>query len=345
MSVATAEPVPPPEPELAPPLPDGLGRHGLVLSAALHVVIGILLIFGFPTLFHAPTPQEMPIAVRLVTMGPETRATHPNPQMPRPEAKPELPLPGPPAEKPTPEAPPPTPAPPPSAAEAPPQPPVPAVPQPKPTPPAPYAHPTARSQQAELLPPPLPKPKPTPPVPSKMATETAASPPSTARPQPIPRSEAKAEARKYDPGQFDSLLRNLAKQDTSETPDAPEETTRVATGQASSQPRAPLGSQLSASEIDMIREQISRCWNIPAGAREAKDLVVEIRVVVLPDGNVQQAMIVDQGRLASDPFFRAAAESARRAFFNPLCRPLHLPPDKYEVWRDMVVAFSPKDVL
>lgn len=84
---------------------------------------------------------------------------------------------------------------------------------------------------------------------------------------------------------------------------------------------------------------------MPAGARDAKDLVVEIRVAVNPDGTVQKATIVDQGRLASDPFYRAAAESARRAFFNPQCRPLRLPPDKYSVWKDLVVDFSPKDVL
>ena len=95
----------------------------------------------------------------------------------------------------------------------------------------------------------------------------------------------------------------------------------------------------------MVREQISHCWNIPAGARDAKELVVEIRVAVLPDGNVQQATIVDQGRAEADPFFRAAAESARRAFFNPLCRPLRLPAEKYEMWKNMVVDFSPKDLL
>ena len=60
---------------------------------------------------------------------------------------------------------------------------------------------------------------------------------------------------------------------------------------------------------------------------------------------MRQATIVDQARLSTDPFFRAAAESARRAFFNPLCRPLHLPPGKYAIWRDLVVDFSPKDIL
>ena len=120
---------------------------------------------------------------------------------------------------------------------------------------------------------------------------------------------------------------------------------QIASAEPSSQPRAPLGSQLTASEVDLVREQIARCWNVPAGARDAKDLVVEIRVVVDPDGTVRQATIVDQARLGSDPFFRAAAESARRAFFNPLCRPLHLPPDKYAIWKDLVVDFSPKDIL
>jgi hypothetical protein len=112
----------------------------------------------------------------------------------------------------------------------------------------------------------------------------------------------------------------------------------------SSQPKAPLGSQLSASEMDMVREQIARCWNVPAGARDAKDLVVEIRVQVGEDGTVRTAQIVDSGRMG-DPLYRAAAESARRAFFNPQCTPLKLPPDKYATWKDMVVDFNPKDAL
>ena len=347
MSAAAVESALPSELALPEPMPDGVGRRGLVLSAALHLLIGIVLVFGLPSLFHPPPPQEMPIAVQLVTMGPETRATRPNPNMPERAATPEPPLPGPPGPKPVPEATPPKPAPPPSAAAAPPEPPAPAPPTPKPAPPAPAAPAVAPPKEAALPPPPpVPAQKPTPPPPPPKPAVAAATPqPPPERPQRMAREEAKAEAKKYNPGQFDALLKNLAAQDTPPSPDAPPQTDRVAAGRASSQPRAPLGSQLSASDIDMIREQISRCWNIPAGARDAKDLVVEIRVAVLPDGTVQQATIVDQGRAAGDPFFRAAAESARRAFFNPLCRPLRLPPDKYEIWKDMVVEFSPKDVL
>jgi len=108
---------------------------------------------------------------------------------------------------------------------------------------------------------------------------------------------------------------------------------------ASSQTQVLRGSQLTP-----IPEQIARCRNVPANARGAKDPVVEIRVIVDPDGTVRQATIVDQSRLGSDPVFRSLAESARRAFFNPLCRPLHLPPDKYAIWRDLIVKLGLKDI-
>jgi len=135
-------------------------------------------------------------------------------------------------------------------------------------------------------------------------------------------------------------------QDNPPSPDAPpQKPQRVAATAPSAQPKAPLGSQITASERDMIIQQIERCWNIPAGARDAQDLVVEIRATVNPDGTVQQAMIVDTGRYATDTFFRAAADSAKRAVLNPSCSPLHVPPDKYEAWRNLDLFFNPKDLL
>jgi outer membrane biosynthesis protein TonB len=295
---------------------------------ALHLVLGGLFIFGLPRLFDPPIPEDMPVAVELVTIAPETRATRPNPNLPRPNAKPDIPVADAPVATPEPEPPVPSPVPPPSA-EIPPSPELSKPPEPKPAPSQPLLKP---------------EPKPEPPKP----IERAEAPRPKEKPEPpqqMAKNEATSEQKKYDPGQFDALLKNLAAQPTMPSPDAPPQRPRIASARPSSQPRAPLGSQLTASEVDLIREQIARCWNVPAGARDAKDLVVEIRVVVDPDGTVRQATIVDQARLSSDPFFRAAAESARRAFFNPLCRPLHLPPDKYAIWKDLVVDFSPKDIL
>jgi outer membrane biosynthesis protein TonB len=330
MSLAIAEPGMVGGVEIPDERPDSLTSRGIALSAVLHIVLGGLLVVGMPRLFDPPPVEEMPVAVELVTIAPETRATHPNPNTPRPDAKPEPPEVETPVAKPEPAKP--APAQPPAAAVLPtpeqPQadakapPPVPqTLPEPKPEPPKPV----------ERIEPPKPKEKPEPP---RQLAKSEVKP-----------EEKKPEEKKYDPGQFAALLKNLAPQHSVPSPDAPPQKPQAASARASSQPKAPLGSQLTASELDLIRHQIARCWNVPAGARGAKDLVVEIKVAVDRDGTVQQAIIVDQGRLGSDPSFRAAAESARRAFFNPQCRPLHLPAEKYAIWKDLVVDFSPKDIL
>ena len=80
---------------------------------------------------------------------------------------------------------------------------------------------------------------------------------------------------------------------------------------------------------------------LPAGAKEAENLSIEIKMAMNPDGTVRQARILDQNRLQSDPFFRAAAESALRAVLNPHCNPLKLPPEKYQQWQNMVLIFDP----
>jgi outer membrane biosynthesis protein TonB len=328
MSVATAESGLTEETVTPDEMPDTIAPRGIALSVALHLVLGILFVFGLPRLFAPPPLEDMPVAVELVMIAPDTRATRPNPNPPRPNAKPEVPTADAPLTKPEPEPPVPTPVPPPSAEAPPPAPEPPRPPEPKPIPPP-------------VLKPPEPKPEP--PKPS----EKAEAPRPREKPEPpqqMAKNEPKTEQKKYDPGQFETLLKNLAVQSTAPSPDQPPQRPHVASARPSSQPRAPLGSQITASEVDLVRQQIARCWNVPAGARDAKDLVVEVRVAVDPDGTVRQATIIDQGRL-SDPFYRAAAESARRAFFNPLCRPLHLPPDKYAIWKDLVVDFSPKDIL
>jgi hypothetical protein len=334
MSLALAEPVLTGAAEVPDGLPPGIGSRSMVLSAVLHVVLGSLLIIGLPRLFDPAPLEEMPIAVQLVTIAPETRATRPNPNLPRPDAKPEVPEVEAPAPKPQPKPEPPKPAPVPPSAAAVSQPAdEPAPPEAKPAPPPPPKPPEPKpeAKPVEKLEVPKPREKPEPP---RQLAKLEAKP-----------EEKKLEEKKYDPRQFDALLKNLAPVHTAMTADARPESPRPTAARASSQPKAPLGSQLTASELDMVRHQIAQCWNVPAGARDAKDLVVEIKVIVDPDGTVRQATIVDQGRLGGDPFYRAAAESARRAFFNPLCRPLHLPAEKYAIWKDLVVDFSPKDIL
>jgi hypothetical protein len=367
-------------------------RGGIAASAALHVVVAALVVFGVPNLFRKPPPQDMPIAVQLVTIAPETRATTPNPSRPRPDARPEppraepAPIPEPKPEPPAPGPPPPSaaamPAPPPpqppkSAAKPEPQPaalpPPPraeAKPEPKPVPSAP---PKPVEARAPAVPPPVPERKPTPKPEPRPVQHARAEPRPEARPKPEPqrasraepKPETRPEARKVDPAAFgkllqdlethekknqldafDSLLTNLTRQQTarSEEPTPVPPRRMAALSPPSAQPKAPLGTELTASEIDIVRQQLSRCWNIPAGARDARELVVTIRGTIAPDGRVLQADIVERARM-SDPSFQAAAESARRAFFHPHCTPLRLPPEKYDSWKTFEIALSPKDIL
>jgi hypothetical protein len=305
-------------------------RGGIIASAAMHIGIFVLIIVGLPSLFRPQIPDDQPIAVELVTIAPETHATKLNPNTPRPNAKPDTPVNAAPAPIPIqkPEPPPPTPAAPPSATPPPPAPSASTEQQPEKTPPPPPPKPV----EAQAPPPPPPKPEP-----KKAEAKTKS-------PQPTP-TDQKPDTNKADAAAFDSLLKNLTKAAPIPQPDAkPQRTQVAAAAPPSSQPHAPLGSQLTASEMDLVRSQIEKCWNVPAGARDAKDLIIDIRATVAADGTVTRADIVDTGRANSDPLFRSAAESARRAFFNPLCTPLKLPAEKYATWKDMTVTFNPKDL-
>ena len=175
-----------------------------------------------------------------------------------------------------------------------------------------------------------PKPK-VPPPPSETLKEVTEKKP--------PPKEEKAEAQQED--QFASLLKNL--QDGETQPEVEKINPEAQAPQPS--PLAEFSQRMSMSEADALRRQLTRCWSIQAGARYAESLVVEIRLTVTPARQVSSATIVDQWRYGQDPHFRAAADSAMRAVRSPLCNPLDLPPDKYDLWKDIVVNFDPSEML
>ena len=102
---------------------------------------------------------------------------------------------------------------------------------------------------------------------------------------------------------------------------------------------------ITVGDVDAIRRQIEPCWNLPAGARDAHKMVVEIKATVGPDGRVRTAEIVDRARATNDRFFRSMAESAVRAMLNPRCQPLNLPTEKYHQWRNMTLTFYPGEMF
>src|SRR6266853_1724634 len=243
-----------------------LTRSSLISSAIFHLALIVLVFVGLPQLFSPKPLEDTPIAVQLVTLAPETRATKLTKTPPKPDAKPE-------PQKPEP------------------KPPDPKAELPKPEPPK--AEPKPEPPKPKVVEAPKPKVKPEPPKPDQ----------------------------KQLASDFDSLLKNLTRQKTAPTPDdAQPKAKQPAQQQASSQPVAPLGSQLTVSERDLLIHQIEQCWNVPAGAKDAQNLIIDVHIDVDREGTATNVDIIDKSRYAADPFFRAAADSAVRAIRNPNCR-------------------------
>jgi hypothetical protein len=290
----------------------GMSGRVFAYSAGFHLAVAVTLyVLMHWHVFDRKIADETPLVVQLVTLAPETRATQVARTPPKPEKPPEvanLETPKPPELKPEP----PKPQPPP---ESKPEPPKPEPPKPelvKPVPPPPEPKPPEAKTEPK---PELPKPPPTKPEPPKKKEEVMS----------------------------DELLRNLAKRSPVRTPEEAPKQVAAAPSKASSQPIAPLGPQLTTSELDGIKQQLRPCWLIPAGARYAKDLTPEFRVFMDRDGTIQSAKQLNVDR-NNDPFFRAAAESAMRALRNPRCQPLKLPPEKYDQWQTFTIIFDPKDL-
>lgn len=130
---------------------------------------------------------------------------------------------------------------------------------------------------------------------------------------------------------FDALLKSIEKMQEPQKRDASTQ---------NFDPTAPL----SISDIDAIRQQVSRHWSVPAGARDAQNMQVTLQIQILPDGTVTKVDIVDQSRYGGDPFWRASADSAVRAVFA--ASPFQgLPTDKYDVWKNLEVVFDPKELI
>ena len=202
--------------------------------------------------------------------------------------------------------------------------------------------PQPEPQKAEPEPPKPEPPKPEPPKPDPPKPEPKPEPP---KKQKDVRDELDSllksvEKKKPTPtDEFDKLLKTAEKLKPS-TPENKQAT--------QNQPQAMRGSSMnnanepvSMTEKDAIRAHIERFWNVPAGAKDADKLVVYIRVSVLPDGTVTDAQIqMGDPTMMLNPFYQAAADSARRAV--RAASPLPIPVNKYDQFKDFTLAFNPK---
>ena len=224
----------------------------------------------------------------------------------------------------------------------------------------------AREPQPEPEPKPVPKPEPvevepTPPEPDpvkELIKETVQPEPepepvekiADAKPVPMPRAKPKPPVKKivekkknkkptFDTNDVAALLNKI--DDERAAPPRPED-----------EPGSPvlgdinsvLGSddRVSAGELDWLRQQIGKCWNVPAGVRNAHNLIVRVQIQMDTFGNVLGQPVVLNN--SSHPAFGAAARSSVAAVLG--CQPYDkLPVEKYESWKNIIINFDPSKML
>ena len=315
-----------------------MSKISWLLAALLHAGVIAAAVLGLPQVFESDPldASERPIVVSIVEIADETSAPPPEPE-PVPEAEP------------IPEAmsePPPEPEPEPVAAPEP-EPQVVAALDPEPAPapkPEPEPEPVAAPEPEPLPAVEAPEPEPEP-APAPEPVQDAAPPVPLAKPPAKPPS-------------FDTLLKDLAQEETAEpAPPEPAKTEKAEeevpfdailaglTGEedqstAEAKTQARLTGLLRQTITDAIKQKVERKWNVPAGVRDAGELVVTLRIRLQRDGSAKWVEIVDDGSGGAN--YRTMAESARRAVlaaspFDVLRR--H--GDSHDLWSDIVMTFRP----
>lgn len=165
-------------------------------------------------------------------------------------------------------------------------------------------------------------------------------------PTAAPRSKPKP-PRSLDTGRLAALIDKSIKE-TEVTPEVPQEDNRERLEEAVNKSRlSDLRARRSTATLEaMVQAQVERCWNPPAGAKDAQDLVVKIRIWLTPEGKlIRPPQILSQSFFSSaqDSFYRVAAESAARAVRR--CAPYNLPKEHYDQWGEIDLNFDPSEML
>ena len=293
-------------------------RGGFFFSLVFHAAVTIVAYFGMPYLKSEPEITESAIFVDVVDAAEKS-----NPPPPKPEPEPEEVK---------------VHEPPPPSQEQPPSPLLEPVSEPEPEP----------AMKPKFVAEKDPKPKP------------VAEPKPEPKPKPKPMlADIRPPKKPKPPQAFESVLKTLTAMQKDKPKQAKKtnqksafEESIAAALKSTSQKRHNPSLPVSMSETDAIRKHFQPCWNVPAGAKDAEDMVVELEIRFQQDGTVRSVQVLDSLRMRSDPFFRTSAEAAQRAVLHPKCNKLSMPevrfPDwqaKYQEWQKMTLVFDPKDMF
>jgi hypothetical protein len=91
-----------------------------------------------------------------------------------------------------------------------------------------------------------------------------------------------------------------------------------------------------------MNKQMRECWRIDPGVPHPEQLIVGIKIRLMPDGHLagEPELSADtRAAMRGNTYMRAAGEAALRAVRE--CEPYKLPPDRYAQWRELDLNFTP----
>ena len=157
------------------------------------------------------------------------------------------------------------------------------------------------------------------------------------------RKEAEAKKKQFDAENIAALL-NKVPDKGAPRPSVPLDEQAKAKGPVLGAPEG-RDRQISASEFAILAQRIRQCvqskWNLLAGGESAQHTLVKIRLRFNSDGTLATPPVIMNPQ--STPYFLAVSDSAIRAV--QACEPYSLPPEKYDIWKDIVLNFDPRDMF
>lgn len=139
-----------------------------------------------------------------------------------------------------------------------------------------------------------------------------------------------------------SMLKDLRNEKSTKQSDADEQSEKDILSENFEEVTSEDMPELSISEIDLVLQQLSKCFIAPAGAEIKKTMFVKISAKIQQNRRVYEnsIRIVDTNISKSSPVYGPITESAMRTLLNPECTPLLLPEDKYDLWKNLTMKFD-----
>lgn len=107
---------------------------------------------------------------------------------------------------------------------------------------------------------------------------------------------------------------------------------------------------LTTNEMDALKRQLNQC--VDAQLKEENRNIaglagyaVFLHIQVEPDRALASVKIHDMQRYQADPEYRHMADIALRALHRPNCAHLDLPPEKYYIWKDIIVSLDIQNMV